>query len=137
MKHWRLEDQHPVMRFNSASERVHFSLSVSDPLKGSADYYLKMDIFGSMKKNVLEWIRASKIGFSWPKIYQERIPAGVHSFSAYAILFYFFFEKTNIFYPLISTRTCAYQEVRNISFSENFAYILNEWSPDLPSQFSP
>ena len=25
-------------------------------------------------------------------------------------------------------RTCAYQGVRNISFSENFAYVLNEWS---------
>ena len=26
---------------------------------------------------------------------------------------------------------CACQEVRNISFSENFAYALNEWSPKL------
>ena len=23
---------------------------------------------------------------------------------------------------------CAYQGVRNVSFSENFAYVLNEWS---------
>ena len=30
------------------------------------------------------------------------------------------FRKTNISYPLIRTRTCAYQEVRNVSFSENF-----------------
>ena len=28
---------------------------------------------------------------------------------------------------LMRTRTCAYQEVRNVSFSENFAYLLNEW----------
>ena len=25
------------------------------------------------------------------------------------------------------TRTCAYQGVRNVSFSENFAFVLNEW----------
>ena len=25
-------------------------------------------------------------------------------------------------------RSCAYQGVRNVSFSENFAYVLNEWS---------
>ena len=38
------------------------------------------------------------------------------------------FRKINISYPLIRTRTCAYQGVRNVSFSENFAYVLNEWS---------
>ena len=31
------------------------------------------------------------------------------------------FRKTNISYPLIRTRTCAYQEVRNVHFSENLA----------------
>ena len=36
------------------------------------------------------------------------------------------FQKTNISNPLIRTRTCVYQEVRNVSFSENFAYGLNE-----------
>ena len=35
------------------------------------------------------------------------------------------FQKTNISNPLIRIRTCAYQGVRNISFSENFAYVLN------------
>ena len=38
------------------------------------------------------------------------------------------FRETNISYPLIRTSTCAYQGVRNVSFSENFAYVLNEWS---------
>ena len=28
------------------------------------------------------------------------------------------FRKTNISYPLIRTRTCAYQGVRNVRFSE-------------------
>ena len=37
------------------------------------------------------------------------------------------FRKTNISNPLIRTRTCAYQGVRNVSFSENFAYVLNGW----------
>ena len=39
------------------------------------------------------------------------------------------FRKTNISNPLIRTRTCAYQEVRNVSFSENFAYVHNGWAP--------
>ena len=36
-------------------------------------------------------------------------------------------RKTNISNPLIRTSTCAYQGVRNVSFSENFAYVLNGW----------
>ena len=31
-------------------------------------------------------------------------------------------RKTNIFCPLIRTRTCAYHGVRNVSFSEVFYY---------------
>ena len=38
------------------------------------------------------------------------------------------FGKTNISNPLKRTRTCAHQGVRNVSFSENFAYALNGWS---------
>ena len=38
------------------------------------------------------------------------------------------FLKTNISYPLIRTRTFAYQGVTNASFSEYFAHILNLWS---------
>ena len=36
-------------------------------------------------------------------------------------------RKTNISKALIRTRTRAYQGVRNVSFSENFAYVLNGW----------
>ena len=36
------------------------------------------------------------------------------------------FRKSNISYPLIRTRGYAYQGVRNVSFSEEFACILNE-----------
>ena len=35
------------------------------------------------------------------------------------------FRKTNISYPLIRIRTCVYQGVRNVSFLDNFAYVLN------------
>ena len=35
------------------------------------------------------------------------------------------FRKTNISNPLIRTCTCEYQGVRNVSFLENFAYVLN------------
>ena len=38
------------------------------------------------------------------------------------------FRKTNIWNPPIRTRSCSYQGVRNVSFSENFAYVLNGWS---------
>ena len=41
------------------------------------------------------------------------------------------FRKTNISNPLISTRTSAYQGDRNVTFAENFAYVLNGWP--LPS----
>ena len=37
------------------------------------------------------------------------------------------FPKTNVSCPLINTSTYAYQGFRNVSFSENFAYVLNEW----------
>ena len=37
------------------------------------------------------------------------------------------FRKTNISNVLIPTRTCAYRGVRNLSFSKNFAYVLNGW----------
>ena len=46
-----------------------------------------------------------------------------HPLSTYAK----FSETTNISKPLIRTRMCAYQGVRNVSFSENFAYVLNGW----------
>ena len=36
------------------------------------------------------------------------------------------FRKSNISYPLVRTRTSAYQGVRNVTFSENFAYVLNK-----------
>ena len=52
----------------------------------------------------------------------------VRSFSRHAK----FSEKTNTSYPLICTRTCAYQGVRNVSFSENFGKVLSEWNDPLP-----
>ena len=60
-----------------------------------------------------------------------------HPFSAYAKFsekltfitpWYAHARKTNISYPLIRTRSCAYQGLRNVSFSENFAYVLSGWS---------
>ena len=38
------------------------------------------------------------------------------------------FRKANISNPLIRTCTCAYQEVRNVCLSENFAHALTGWS---------
>ena len=49
-----------------------------------------------------------------------------HSFSTIAKLS----EKLTFLTPdthTLRTPTCAYQGVRNVSFSDNFAYLLNEW----------
>ena len=45
------------------------------------------------------------------------------------------FRKTNISYPLIRSRTCAYQGVRNVRFSENLAYFVFLKHPFLGSPF--
>ena len=39
------------------------------------------------------------------------------------------FQKTNISYSLIQTRTSVYQELRNISFSKNLAYFIFQKHP--------
>ena len=36
------------------------------------------------------------------------------------------FRKANISYPMIRTRSCAYLGVKNVSFSVNFANVINE-----------
>ena len=56
-----------------------------------------------------------------------------HSLSTYAK-----FSEKQSFKPLISTRRRGYQGVRNVSFSENFAYVLNGrsqiWSDNLSTK---
>ena len=66
--------------------------------------------------------------------YQEvnvNIALNIYGSVVYGSFIYYvrkIFRKTNISYPLIRTRTCEYQGVRNVSFSENFAYLLNGWT---------
>ena len=45
------------------------------------------------------------------------------------------FRKTNISYPLIRTRTCAYQGVRNVRFLENLACFIFSKHPFWDSPF--
>ena len=52
------------------------------------------------------------------------LPKSLGSFISYVRKI---FRKTNLSYPLVRTPVCAYQEVRNVSFSENFANVINEW----------
>ena len=49
---------------------------------------------------------------------------GDDPFSTYANIS----QRANIFYPLIRTRTCAYQGVGNKSLGKIFACVLNGWS---------
>ena len=51
-----------------------------------------------------------------------------HTFGIIHLLRSNIFRKTNISYHLIRTRACGYQGVRNVSFSKNVAYVLNELS---------
>ena len=54
----------------------------------------------------------------------------VSFYSSYGSLVYYvlkIFQKTNISYPLIRTRTFAFLRVGNVSFLENFARVVNEW----------
>ena len=47
-------------------------------------------------------------------------------------------RKTNISYPLIRTRyaySLSHQAVRNVSFLESFAYVLNGWSKKTSENF--
>ena len=55
-----------------------------------------------------------------------------HPLSMYAK----FSEKLTFLTPLTRLRTCAYQGVRNVSFSENFAYVLSGWSLTIRLRYS-
>ena len=46
-----------------------------------------------------------------------------------------FSEKRTFFHPLIRTRTCAYQRVKNVRFSEKLAYFVFLWPPFWDSPF--
>ena len=58
-----------------------------------------------------------------PRNYTDSVPWG--SFTKYVRKI---FRKINNSYLLICTRTCAYEGVRNVSFSENFVKVLSKWS---------
>ena len=72
----------------------------------------------TIQSQTYQWIRLLRIKFTWYFNIRD------HSFSTYAS-----FRRINISYPLICRRTRAYQWIRHVSFSENFAYVINEWSP--------
>ena len=64
---------------------------------------------------------STKPGLSFSSCFNE-------NYSDHAFRTYKKFSETNISYPLIRGRTSTYQGVRKISFSENFAFVLNGWS---------
>ena len=63
---------------------------------------------------VSSWYLLTKIAICW---HQQQFNSTKGSFA-----------KCSYTTLLIRTRTCAYQGVRNVSFSENFVSVLNEWS---------
>ena len=82
----------------SAKARVHCTYVVASLNRSSIPLVL----------NITGQLKTSKGSFIW---YVRKI-----------------FRKTDISYPLIRMRICAYQGVRNNTFYENFAYVLNDWS---------
>ena len=66
--------------------------------------------------------RTKQNGSHWSKRKIRKI-FGILSKGVYILVRKQNFPKTYISYPLIRTLTCAYQEVRNVSFTRNFAYI--------------
>ena len=89
------------------------------------DNYVKKNFFFWFELLIVRWIWIILSVVLWNNFVQKFNDfIGDHSFSTFAK----FSEKLNISYPLIPARTCAYQGVRNVSFSGNFANILNEWS---------
>ena len=51
------------------------------------------------------------------------------AFTKESLIYYVskFYREINISWPLTSAFTCAHQELRNVSFSENVEYVLNKW----------
>ena len=101
--------------YHATKEKWHQILNLSD-------FWLEVL---SMQLAVLEF------NFSWDTLngcnccFIRQILPGDHPLSTNAK----FLKKTNISNPLIRKRTCAYQGVRNVSFSEIFAFVLNELPP--------
>ena len=78
------------------------SLSRIDVLKKEVTYHEIMVLSGSLIVGNKPKVRISK------RVFQEKKARQI-------------FRKTKISYPLIRTRTCAYQRLRNCGFSENLA----------------
>ena len=51
-----------------------------------------------------------------------------HIYNIYRGLSFSMYTQFSKKYPLICTRTCAYQGVKMLFFSESFLYVLNGWS---------
>ena len=70
----------------------------------------------------------------WKLLYQiwwKRLLGIIHLAHTQSVL------KTYDFLTLIRMSKCAYQRIRNITFSETFAYILNEYSFNHQKTSSP
>ena len=92
----------------------------------SRKYSIKMETYcGCCVKNLLMNNVLNVTIFRWICVYGASI---------YYILKNF--PDTNISYSLIHSRTGPYHGVKNISYWERFAYVLNEWSPIQKIQIS-
>ena len=70
---------------------------------------------------MFQWILNVHLGWEW-RIFNHLFSIGIIHLGSTQNLS----KKNNISYPAIRTRVCAHEGARNVSFSENFAYVLNE-----------
>ena len=102
----------------SSSNKKHYSWFLKDvPIRVTYKTSL-----GSLQFAYIFWIFCCFFAFLFLDIITSHI---IPSFSKYV---WEIFRKTNILCPLIPARTCAYQGLRDVSFSENVSNVLNEWS---------
>ena len=75
------------------------------------------------------WPVFSRLSTEWIKenAYSDIFYEEAHSFSKYAK----FSGKLTFITPLYAHARAGNREVSNVSFSENFAYALNEWAPTI------
>ena len=74
------------------------------------------------------WFQATEKVTSLTLVFWKVLVITALSFGTFKWCIWKIFWKTNISYHLIRTRAYVHQVVRNVSFSGNFAYLLNAWS---------
>ena len=107
--------------FNSYVPTSQNGQTHSNNLSATADKLIVFDHFMGLALKVLT---------KWETLDKNRVTYLLEFYHSGTFIYYVctIFRKTNISYPQIRLRSCAYQGVRNVSFPENFTNLINDWS---------